>query len=323
MDKAGGGFYPQRSYLAIGAHDGRDTLRMTKIGILGFGEAGSAFASALADAGAEVFCYDLRWDEDDDPSFAQRDAGNTAIAFCRLPALLGEVEIILSVVTTDAALDAANACLPRLAPGQVYCDLNSTAPSLKQRLERIMTPSGAAFVEGAILGAIGVTGAKTQILLGGAPAEDLSAVLNRFGLDTTPYSREIGKASTFKMLRSVFSKGLEALLVEFLAVGRKAGLQDDLWREVTGLMAAGRFERVARNWVCSHATAHQRREHEMRQVTELLRELDFDAIMTEAAERFFARSSALDLSGAFDSRPESMREVVDALLERLPKGRRK
>lgn len=297
-------------------------VRMTSIGILGFGEAGSAFAPALADGGAEVFCYDLRWEREDDAALERRGAGYPAIRFCRLTELLGEVEIILSAVTTDAALDAAGACLPGLGRGKIYCDLNSTAPSIKQRLDRMLAPSGAAFVEGAILGAIGVSGARTQILLGGTRAEDLSAVLNGLGLDTTPYSREIGKASTFKMLRSVFSKGLEALLVEFLAAGRKAGLEDDLWREVTGLMAGGRFERVAENWVCSHATAHRRREHEMRQVNELLRELDFDAIMTEATGRFFARSTACELSGAFDSRPQSMHAVVDALLERLPKARR-
>ena len=56
----------------------------------------------------------------------------------------------------------------------------------------------------------------------------------------------------------------------------------------------------------------------MRQVNELLREFGFDAIMTQATGRFFERSTALGLSGAFEARPESMHEVVDALLERLP-----
>ena len=55
--------------------------------------------------------------------------------------------------------------MPHLRPGQTYCDLNSTAPSVKLQLDDLLKPSGAGFVEGAILGAIGVTGAGTHILL--------------------------------------------------------------------------------------------------------------------------------------------------------------
>ncbi|MGD8350272.1 MAG: NAD(P)-binding domain-containing protein [Gammaproteobacteria bacterium] len=293
---------------------------MTRIGILGFGEAGSAFAAALSAAGAKVYGYDLAWQGADDARLAQLRDEHSGIEFCRLSELLAEMDIVLSTVTTDAALDAAEASLLVMMPGQVYCDLNSTAPRIKRQLAEMFEASDALFVEGAILGAIGVSGAKTRILLGGGRARELSEILNGLGLNTEAYSREIGKASTFKMLRSVFSKGLEALLIEFLAAGRKAGLEDDLWREVTELMADGRFEEVARNWICSHATAHERRNHEMLQVNELLNEMSFDAIMSEATGRFFERSTALGLADEFAARPAETKPVVDALLRRLSRG---
>ena len=298
----------------------RGHARMTTIGILGFGEAGSAFASALAQAGADVLCYDRLWDAEDAQGLARRRAANPGIGFCRLPELLDEAEIVLSLVTTDAALDVATSCLPGLGRDKVFCDLNSTAPAVKRRLDRIIAPTGARFVEGAILGAIGVTGARTQILLGGEGAQDLSAILNGLTLDTRPYSREIGKASAFKMLRSVFSKGLEALLVEFLMAGRAAGLEDDLWQEITTLMQDGRFEAVARNWVLSHAVAHERRYHEMSQVNELLRDLRLEATMSEATERFLERSTTLELGAAFASKPADMNAVIDLLLDRTGAG---
>lgn len=291
---------------------------MTNIGILGFGEAGSAFAHALRDAGATVDCYDPRCQPGDADDPALRDARARGIRFRALPELLQSARLILSTVTTDAALDAATACVACLRPQQVYCDLNSTAPSLKRELDRLLAPTAAEFVEGAILGAIGVTGAGTQILLGGKGARALSRELNALGLNTTAYSSEIGKASTFKMLRSIFSKGLEALIIEFLMAGEKAGLREDLWREVTALMADDRFERVARNWVCTHALAHERRYHEMRQVNELLAEMNFDALMSEATGRFFQRSTQSRLAADFDARPQRMEGVIEALLRRLP-----
>ncbi len=296
---------------------------MTHIGVLGFGEAGSTFAAALAAAGAAVSCYDRLWDADDDASLAARNAAYPEIDFRRLPALLDATEIILSTVTTTAARDAARACLPCLKSGQVYCDLNSTAPAVKRELAELVAPSGAGFVEGAILGAIGVSGARTQILLGGARAGELALRLNEYGLDAVDYGPEIGRASTFKLLRSVFSKGLEALLLEFLLAGERAGLRDELWHEVTALMAGDGFEPVARNWVCSHALAHDRRYHEMVQVRELLAELGVDPVMTDATLRLFERSTRYDLSAEFAARPDDMGEVVTRLLGRISRESQK
>jgi len=291
---------------------------MTKIGVLGFGEAGSAFAGALAAAGARVYSYDRLWDGDEEAAASSLSSDtHQRIEFCSLPELLAEAEIVLSAVTTDAALDVAGACLPGMKPGQVYCDLNSTAPRVKRELGALLSSAGVAFVEGAILGAIGVSGARTRILLGGSDAQSLSEKLNALGLDTVAYSAEIGQASAFKMLRSVFSKGLEALLVEFLMAGRKAGLEQHLWREVTKLMGGDRFDSVARNWVCSHAVAHERRLHEMRQVAELLDEMGLESILTEATVRFFERSTRLELGAAFERRPETMEAIVDVLLSRI------
>ena len=290
---------------------------MKVVGIIGFGEAGSAFARELTSAGASVSAYDKKWDEPGIRPPTDIGPGLEKVEFGSLPDVLDASDVILSTVTTDSALLAAEGCLSSLRQGQIYCDLNSTAPSVKIKLDNMLARTGALFVEGAILGAIGVTGGQTKILLGGPHAAKVSGLLNSFGLQTEPYSVEIGKASAFKMLRSVFSKGLEALLIEFLAAARAAGLQDDLWQEVTTLFARNSFEDVAGNWVCSHALAHDRRFHEMVQVADLLKEMNQDALMTDATVAFFERSTMLNLSQDFPSRPERMDDVVDALLHRI------
>ena len=297
-----------------------DEAAITRIGILGMGEAGTTFARALASAGAVVAAYDKAWDQASADSLSQRPAECPGVRTCLLPELLAASEIVLSTVTTDAAVEVAEACAPDLGPRHIYCDLNSTAPAVKLRLLDLLEPTGAEFVEGAILGAIGVTGANTHILLGGRAAGKLSQTLNRFGLNTSPYSHDIGKASTFKLLRSVFSKGLEALVIEFLLAGEKAGLRNELWDEVTTLMSRSGFESVARNWICSHGVAHERRYHEMNQVTELLADMGVDPIMTAATTRFFERSTALRLHRHFDSRPDQIDPVIEALLQLTSEG---
>jgi 3-hydroxyisobutyrate dehydrogenase-like beta-hydroxyacid dehydrogenase len=245
-------------------------------------------------------------------------ARGVPVEFLPLADALHGARFVFSTVTTSSAREAATRSTPHLAAGQFYVDLNATMPSIKQEVERFVRPSGALFVEGALLGAVGVTGATTAILTGGANGEQAARELaSDFGLNVSFFSSELGKASTFKMLRSIFSKGLEALLIEFLAAGERAGMREALWNEVTSLLADNPFEKVAGNWIVSHVNAHERRYHEMVQVTEVMHALGIEPVMTAATEQFFRRSRSLGLEREFPGKPASMDQVIRVFEERL------
>lgn len=289
-----------------------------RVAFIGFGEVASAFSSALSDRGAGVAAYDVLLEQPGGLDRLQSRSPGTRVEFGGLREIVPGARYVLSTVTTSVALDAARACAPHLGPGQTFVDLNATDPGVKLEIERVISPTGAAFVEGAVLGAVGVTGAKTEILLGGRHARRAERELGGdLGLNVRFYSEDVGKASMFKMLRSVFSKGLEALLIEFLVAGERAGIRADLWREVTDLMANHPFEKTAANWVRSHATAHARRYHEMKQVAGVLRQLGIEPVMTGATEAFFRRSGSVGLQERFGAAPATLDEVVHFFNERL------
>ena len=295
---------------------------MTICGFLGFGEVASRFAQRLHERGARVLAYDVLLDRPGGRDVLVSRAIGPAPDFLALPELTARADIVLSTVTTDVALSAAKTCVPLLRAGQVYVDLNATSPSVKCETASVIAPSGADFVEGAILSAIGVAGADAKVLLCGARASELAAVLSKLGLNAHAYGIEIGKASSFKMLRSVFSKGIEALLIECLLAGRRAGIEQALWEEIVATMDAASFDDVGGNWVRTHATAHARRSHEMRQVADVLRELRVDAPMTAATLALFERSTRIALKDAFPAPPASAAEVIaalDARIDRLMK----
>jgi 3-hydroxyisobutyrate dehydrogenase-like beta-hydroxyacid dehydrogenase len=289
-----------------------------RIAFVGYGEVATAFSAALVARGARVAAYDILLDQAGGAARLAARAAGADVEFRPLPDALRDADYVLSTVTTSVAVEAARACAPHLKAEQTYLDLNATDPDVKLDVERVIAPSGASFVEGAVLGAVGVTGARTEILLGGPHGRRAAGVLaGELGLNVRHYSDEIGKASMFKMLRSVFSKGMEALLIEFLVAGERAGIRDDLWREVTELFTAHPFEKTASNWVRSHATAHARRHHEMKQVANVLRQLGVEPTVTAATEAFFRRSGALGLGERFKTTPSSMDELVRFFNERL------
>jgi|CZKZ01.1.fsa_nt_gi 3-hydroxyisobutyrate dehydrogenase-like beta-hydroxyacid dehydrogenase len=277
------------------------------VGFIGFGEVGCTLSAAMRACGVEVAAYDI----------VEKKVTLSGVPYRPLGDLAGRADYLLSAVTTQAAVGVAESCVRYLESGQVYVDLNSTSPAVKAELDKIIRPSGAHFVEGAILGAVGVTGADTRILVGGPQARAVAEALTGAGLRASFYSEEIGKASMFKMLRSIFSKGLEALILELLIAGKRAGIGNDLWLELVELMTKNPFERVAENWVQSHPVAYDRRYHEMVQVTATIREIGLSPLMTTATETFFDRSRALGLDEAFPAKPACMEDVVAFMEDRL------
>ncbi len=291
-----------------------------RISVIGFGEVGACFSKALRSKGAELRAYDSLLEKAQSDRIKSRMAEAGALSG-KLEEVVQACDLVLSTVTNQQAASVAEACAPVLRAGQFFVDLNSTSPATKVHIARILEPSGCDFVEGAILGAVGATGADTRILAGGEKGAEVAELLSRHGLNVSYYSPEIGKASMFKMLRSIFSKGLETLLLELLIAGRRAAIDQDLWDDITGFMEKKSFSAIGGNWIQTHAVAYERRYHEMVQVTETMREIGVEPIMTEATTAFFKRSLALDLDSAFPEKPQSFEAVVEHMEERLRKGR--
>ena len=290
---------------------------VAKVCFIGFGEVASIFSKPIRQKGVEVAAFDVLLSREEGKEILNKRVLVDGIQFGLLPDAVTGADLILSTVTTSVAEDAAQSCTEHIRPGQMYIDLNATAPSMKRRIAEIIQPTGADFVEGSILGAVGVTGSKTHILTGGPKGRETADILTRLGLHAAYYSSEIGKASTFKMLRSIFSKGLEVLLLEFLIAGKRAGIEDDLWKEIVDLFKNNPFDVVAANWIKTHATAHERRYHEMKQVREVVQEIGLEPILTSGTEAFFKRSCELGLKDAFPEKPDTVDAVIDFMEKQL------
>lgn len=295
---------------------------METIGFVGFGEVASCFGAALDGAGARVLAHDVLLGEPGGRERLAARASGWSPGFVDAHTLATQSDIVLSTVTADVALAVARAFASRLRRGQAYVDLNATAPGVKREIAAALEPCGAEFVEGAILPAVGVMGARSPVLLCGREAGRVAATFTHLGLDFTAYGEDIGKASSFKMLRSVFSKGLEALLVESLLAARRAGVEQDLWREIVQTIDAASFEQVGGNWIRTHGSAHARRYHEMVQVAGVLEELGVEAPMTAATVSVFERSRRLALGQEFPKAPSQAADVIaalDRLMQAIPR----
>ena len=288
-----------------------------KIGFIGFGEVGSMFSRSMQKNGAKILVYDSLLASEKGAEIIYNRMEGEGVICSTVGELVTNSETIFATVTTQSAKAVAEEAAAFLKPGQMYIDLNSTSPQAKVELAETISPSGADFVEGAILGAIGATGVSTRLLTAGEKGLEAADLLNQMGLNAAFYSAEIGKAAMFKMLRGIFSKGLEALILEVLIAARSASIDDELWQDIVSFMTDNSFEVVASNWVKSHALAYERRYWETVQIVETMQELGVDPIMASATKALFARSLSLELSDAFPQKPGSYKEVIDTISKKL------
>ena len=152
-----------------------------------------------------------------------------------------------------------------------------------------------------------------MILLSGPGGESVACAFRQYGLAARFYSPEIGRASAFKMLRSIFSKGIEAVLVETLVAARRAGLLNETWDEIRSILSTGNVEDTFETWIRSHARSAQRRYCEMQEVSQFLEDISISPVLPRASAQVFARSCELGVADAFPQEPESFRDVIEFL----------
>ena len=281
-------------------------------GIIGHGVVGSVFSRLLRNHGVRVLSYDRLLDRQETASLMRKKIEDDGSKACSLAEVLAASDYILSVVTPQSCREVADDVSRSLHGHQVFIDLTSTAPAVKRMIGATVTNSGAKFVEGVILGAVRLL-TSPIILLGGPTGDSVALVLQQYGLAARFYSPEIGRASAFKMLRSIFSKGMEAVLVETLVAARRAGLLDEIWEEIRTTLSTGNVEDTLETWIRSHACSAQRRSHEMQEVSQFLEEIGMQPVLPRAFGQIFARSLGLGVSDAFPQEPESFREVIEYL----------
>lgn len=252
---------------------------------IGFGEAAQHISRGLKAAGAgPMQTYDILFDRPGDAGERLRKRAAEIGVACRtshVEAAKGS-DVVLAAVTAASSNDAARATAPGLSAGQIYVDINSTSPAVKRLNADVIAPTGARFVEAAVMESVPPHGHKVPILLAGAAARDLVDLLTPLGMRIEAVGDEIGQASSIKMFRSVIIKGMEALMLESLYAAREMGVTDRVLESLAGTYPGMDWPKAVDYLVGRTAQHGARRVAEMREVARTLRDMGHESLMAEA-----------------------------------------
>ena len=281
-------------------------LNLNKVSIIGFGEAGQAYArgwnqQGAATRGFSISAFDIKTSSPDcvisNGKLADYEAfkvdGETDCA----KAVKG-AGVIVSLVTADQAHTAACEAAKHMDKGALFFDGNSCAPSTKLDSAKVIEQAGGRYVDMAIVAPVYPTLHQTPVLLSGPYAKAALDDVAFLNLSAKVVDGPVGRASAIKMTRSIMMKGLEALMLECVLAGRKAGVEDIVldslevtypgfgWKD----RAAYMFERVM--------THGKRRAAEMREVAKTVDDLDLNNGMAAATVNWHQQIGDLELDAS-------------------------
>ena len=248
-------------------------LSAPRVALVGFGEAGEAFA------GSPEWRGDARgWDVLPERRAAMERCGveNADSA----AEALADRAFLLSLVTADAALDAAREYAPLLPEGALWCDMNSVAPDTKLEAAAAIEAAGGRYVDVAVMAPVD-QGLAVLLLVSGPHALAAQPLLEALGFSNLRVvGDEVGRASAIKMIRSVMVKGLEALSWECAEAAEAAGVFDQVMASLDASEKPLKWsERIAYNR--ERMEAHGlRRAAEMEESARTLQGLGVEPVMT-------------------------------------------
>ncbi len=241
--------------------------------LVGFGEAGEAFARGGCWR-APVAVVERKADRKAQALALGLAAGEAASS-------LGAARMVISLVTADEALAAAEAYAPLLAKGALWCDGNSVAPETKRAAARAVEAAGGRYVDLAILAPVYPAQMKVPLLLSGAAAGEAEALLKAAGFTNTRIvGADVGRASAIKMIRSVMVKGVEALSAEMMMAAQMAGVVDEVLSSLDASEKPRPWAEKAAYNIERMVTHGIRRATEMEESAKTLAGLGVEPVMT-------------------------------------------
>lgn len=220
-------------------------------------------------------------------------------------------DAVLAALPASGAHEVASRCASLLRAGALYVDFASASPEQKLATGELVAAAGGSYVDAAVLGTVLTSGFKVPILASGPGANAWEALVAPDGLRVSATDAPAGHAALVKLLRGIYLKGRDALIVEMLLTAKRYGLEELVAATIDGPGERVPFSALAERVLCSLALHAERRADELSAASELIRCAGIDPALARAGSETLRGVAALGLTDAFaDGRPADGRAVL-------------
>lgn len=257
---------------------------VTRVAVIGLGESGSRIAAGLHSAGLAVIGFDN----------SAVQSPPVAVAASMEEAVAG-AQIVISLNSVLLSRRMAEQIAPLLGADAVFADLNTGTPEHKRRLAGLF--AAGAFADVAVMapgaGPAGTAqhaaaGSTPPLAVAGTGARRFIELLEPFGVEVEYVSEVPGAAAARALLGSILEKGLAGVLIDVLWAAESMGQKDWAYGEILREFESSSGE-TAKRYLSDTAQHLKRRQIEMMDVVEMLRDADYDSTTVSAIQTNYSR----------------------------------
>lgn len=286
-----------------------------KLGFIGFGEVGFEMAKGYRKEGLEgILAYDIMQGHPVYGSLVKERVQASGVTLAAAPEeVLQNVDVVIVAVPGDKALQTAESISSLLKKSLLYVDVSAASPENKRKIWDVIKGAGVSFVDGAMLGPLPVYQHKVPTLVSGNGSDQFIELMKPYHMDLEKVSEHPGEATGIKFVRSIFMKGLPALLVEVLEAASIMKVDHLVLKSLATTMNACTFEQTFNRLVTGSSVHAQRRAHEMENVIEMLDSINVEPTMSRATFERLNWLASKNLKEKFAGKtPQTWQEVVAA-----------
>lgn len=258
-----------------------------KIGFIGFGEVSYVLSKLFFENGFDILT------SIEGRSIKTKELVNSIEYICLLSTfeeVAEESDILISANSPNSALGIALR-YGSLTNG-IFLDFNNISPDTSKKIANFIGEDH--FVDSAIMGK--VKSKELNIYLSGKLAVKLEKFINsnldntsESKINTTVVSDKMGDVSSLKILRSSYTKGVSALLIETFETAKKLGLDYELWN-ILDLTENNLFRQSSKSRIKSSYKSSKRKYEELGEVLDFVSSVNdkkSDSLMVSATKDKF------------------------------------
>ncbi len=157
----------------------------TKVGFIGFGEAGFHMAAGLGREGLKgINAFDVALDRGGSYADTVKDrAARAEVGLALSPKALAEAStIIFCAVQAQYAEEVAASVLTHIRPGTLYVDVTTALPAQKKAIADTFAARELSYIDGAMMGSLPTDEHRVATYCSGVGADRLCALMNAFNM---------------------------------------------------------------------------------------------------------------------------------------------
>lgn len=258
-----------------------------KIGFIGFGEASYYLITGmLNEYPSDIMVYDMDLSKAKEQLNKLEKQRYVSIVES-LPKLLEKTEVVFVAVPGEADEEVFSSIIALGTEGQLFVDLCTTLPDVKARIENNLSRIQGKYVDVAVMGSVPRQKQRVPMMISGNGTKGFIKIADRYSMDIHIVSEKAGDASVIKLCRSIYMKGLAALLIETKSVSEAYGVSDIVFRSLEESMDADTFSDYSKRLIEGTMKHCERRNEEMKSCLKVIDKAGLNGHMTEGTIRLY------------------------------------